>query len=306
MSRILDVAAVHFNVSERGDQGREEAFRQFREAEERLDGTGVDLLVTCEGMSSLSQSVAEAESIHHPGELLTLYRNFALRNRCTVAGSVKLREGESVFNALVFIAPDGSIPGWYAKTFPTPRELERGIVPGPGGVVTGTPAGRLGGVICYDLNFDSLAEEYRKLKPDILCFSSMFHGDHLQKSWAYCARAFFVGAVKDACSSVIDPLGRELAESCYYNRIARARINLDRFILHQDRNLEKFPLIRRKYRKDVLIETNSRLGVSILYSCTPERTAREIAEEFELIELDNLLTSSAEAAAEKRTAGFRR
>ena len=63
MSRILDVAAVHFNVSERGDQGREEAFRQFREAEERLDGTGVDLLVTCEGMSSLSQSVAEAESI---------------------------------------------------------------------------------------------------------------------------------------------------------------------------------------------------------------------------------------------------
>ena len=49
MSKIIDVAAIHFNVSERGDQGRDEAFRQFREAEKRLDGTGVDLVVTCEG-----------------------------------------------------------------------------------------------------------------------------------------------------------------------------------------------------------------------------------------------------------------
>ena len=45
MSKIIDVAAIHFNVSERGDQGRDEAFRQFREAEKRLDGTGVDLVV---------------------------------------------------------------------------------------------------------------------------------------------------------------------------------------------------------------------------------------------------------------------
>ncbi len=303
MSKIVDVAAVHFNVSERGDQGRAEAIRQFREAENRLDGTGVDLVVTCEGMSSLAQKVSEAESLDAPGELLTMYREFALRNACTVAGSVKLSDAGSVFNALVFIAPDGSFPGWYAKSYPTPREMERGIVPGAGAAVTETPAGRLGGVICYDLNFDTLAEEYRSLQPDILCFSSMFHGGHLQNSWAYRARSFFVGAVKDACSSVIDPLGREIAESCYYNRIARARINLDRFILHQDRNIEKFPLIRRKYRKEILIDTNSRLGVSLLYSCTPERTAREIADEFELVGLDSLLNSSAEEADRKRISG---
>ncbi len=296
MAKIIDVAAVHFNVSERGNQGREDALRQFREAEERLDGTGVDLVVTCEGMSTLGWSRAGAERLDAPGELLTTYRDFALRNRCTVAGSVTLSRGDELFNALVLIAPDGTFPGWYAKSYPTSRELERGVVPGTGAAVTETPAGVLGGVICFDLNFDALAEEYRILKPDILCFSSMFHGDHLQRSWAYRTRAFFVGAVKDACSSVIDPLGREIAESCFYNRIARARINLDRFIMHQDLNIEKFPLIRRKYGKEVLIDTNSRLGVSLLYSCTPERTAREIAGEFELVELDSFLTTSARMA----------
>lgn len=296
MSKIIDVAAIHFNVSERGDQERDEAFRQFREAEKRLDGTGVDLVVTCEGMSSLGQTADQAESFEEPGELLSMYRDFSLRNRCTTAGAVKLRIADKIFNALAFIGPDGAFLGHYAKAYPTPRELENGISPGPGAVVVDTPAGRLGGMICYDLNFDALAEQYRALLPDILCFSSMFHGDHLQTSRAYCARSFFVGAVKDACSSVVDPLGRELSESCYYNRIARARINLDRFIMHQDENIEKFPDIRRKYGKEILIDTNSRLGVSLLYSCVPDRTAEEVAREFRLVPLDDLLNRSAELA----------
>ena len=237
--------------------------------------------------------MAQAESFDEPGELLTMYRDFALRNRCMVAGSVKLRVEDKVFNAQVFIGPDGAFTGYYAKAYPTPRELERGISPGSGAVVVDTPAGRLGGMICYDLNFDALAEQYRALSPDILCFSSMFHGDHLQAARAYCARSFFAGAVKDACSSIIDPLGRELSESCYYNRIARARINLDRFIIHQDENIEKFPDIRRKYGKEILIDTNSRLGVSLLYSCVSDRTAAEVAREFELVQLDDLLSRSA-------------
>ena len=290
--KILDVAAIHFNLSECHDQGADEALRQFREAEERLDGTGVDLVVTCEAMESLSQTVADAESFDAPGILLTTYRDFAVRNRCTIAGSVKLRVGDVVHNALAFVGPDGKFLGWYAKSFLTPGEIDRGMTPGPGAKVVETPAGRLGGAICYDLNFDSLAEEYRALAPDVICFASMFHGDHLQISWAYRARAFFVGAIKDGRSTVVDPLGREIAETCYYNRIARTRINLDRFIMHQDKNLEKFPAIRRKYGKDVLIETNSLLGVSLLYSCSPDLSAVQIAAEFELVRLDDLLRAS--------------
>lgn len=70
--------------------------------------------------------------------------------------------------------------------------------------------------------------------------------------------------------------------------------------MHQDQNLEKIPLIQGKYGKAVLIDTNARLGVSLLYSCTPERTAGEIAAEFELVELDSLMNSSAAAAKQKR------
>lgn len=289
MSKIMDVATIHFSVSERGDQGRAEAVRQFGEAAELLNGTGVDLVVTCEGMESIGQTMYEAESAADPGEMLCMYRDFAVRNECTVAGSVKLSEDGKVYNALAFLGPDGRFLGSYKKTFLTEGELRKGLSRGPGATVVETPAGRLGGVICFDLNFDELRDSYRGLKPDILCFSSMFHGAHLSHNWAYQTRSFLTGAVKDGCSFILDPLGRTLNRTTYYNRIAWARINQDRFLMHQDFNRTKFPEIRRKYWKEILIDSDSELGVSILYSCVEGLSAAEVAKEFDLIALDDYL-----------------
>ena len=135
----------------------------------------------------------------------------------------------------------------------------------------------------FDLNFDELRDEYTALHPDILCFSSYFHGDHLQSNWACKTHAFFVGAVKDGTSDIRDPLGRILNSTTYYNRIAWARINLDRFVMHGTRNSEKWPLIRRKYKDKVLIDSHSLIGCALLYSCSDEFTAQDIAQEFNLI-----------------------
>ena len=74
MAHFIDAVSIAFQVDERSSSSRAGVLRQFREAEERLDGTGLDLLVTCEGMSSLGQSVAEAETLEEPGEFLLLYR----------------------------------------------------------------------------------------------------------------------------------------------------------------------------------------------------------------------------------------
>ncbi len=131
--------------------------------------------------------------------------------------------------------------------FPTDESIRKGTLPGSGAVAVDTPAGRLGGILCFDLNFDELRDEYTRLRPDILCFSSYFHGAHVQANWALRTHAFFAGAVKDGTSDILDPLGRVLNSTTYYNRIAWARINLDRFVMHGACNSEKWPDIRRKY-----------------------------------------------------------
>ncbi len=288
MAKFINAASIAFQVDERTKYNRPEAIKQFREAEERLDGTGLDLLVTCEGMSSLGQSMEEAESLENPGEILSLYRNFAMRNQCTVAGSLKLKHEEQIFNALVYALPDGTFAESYKKVYLTSGEVKKGLSPGAHAKTVATPAGKVGGVICFDINFDSLRDEYMQQHPDILCFASMCNGGHILQNWAYKTRSFLVSAVKDGLSMIIDPLGRIVNSTTYYNRTTWARLNLDRFVMHCDHNIDRFPDIRRKYKNDVLIDVDQTLCSAVLYS-NCEKPAQSIAEEFGLIQIDDFL-----------------
>ena len=294
MSRIVDVAGVHFQIPPRREslEAKENVWEQWREAASRLDGTGVDLVVTCEGMESVLQTVETAESVENPGRLMQSYMDFARRNRCVVAGSIKLAEGGHVYNALVYIGQEGEYLGDYRKSFLTYREVEMGLTPGKGAVVVETPVGRLGGAICYDLNFYELWAEYRALNPDIMLFSSMYHGGLMEAAWAYQCRCFFVAACKDNTSDILDPLGRFLTNASFHTLISFARINLDRTMMHLDRNMEKFPAIRRKYGKGVRIDTAPDLGVALLYCERTDLSAADIVQEFELIPLDVLFEQS--------------
>lgn len=291
MAKILDVAAISGMVMERGEEDPREALRQFKEAAGMLQGTGADLVVSCETMM-MNQPRGTGEDPEHPGEILNAYRNFARENRCVVAGASCTITPEGRRQSIVYYGPDGEKLGIYHKMFPTPAAIKAGTVPGNGAVVVDTPAGKLGGILCYDLNFDELRDQYMELAPQILCFSSYFHGGTVMANWAFRSRAFLVGAIKDIGSEIYDPLGRRINATTYCNRIARARINIDYVVCHGDRNSEKYPEIMRKYGKKVLIDLDSPSGCGLIYSCTDEFTARDIAEEFELLPLEKLLRQS--------------
>lgn len=286
MAKIMNVAAVGGMVMERQEEAEGEAIRQFREAAEKLDGTGVDLVVTCETMM-MNQPVGTGEDPRAPGVLLREYSDFARRNRCTVAGAARTLIDGIPRQSILYYGPEGTLLGMYHKVFPTELSIRAGTRPGEGAVTVDAPCGRLGGILCFDLNFDELRDEYTRLKPDILCFSSYFHGDHLPSGWACKTHAFLVCAVKDGTSSILDPLGRIINSSTYCSRIAWARINLDRFVMHGSGNSAKWPAIRRKYKDQVLIDSHSPLGCAVLYSFSDEFSALDIAREFELLELED-------------------
>ncbi len=285
--RKINISTIHFQHP--AELSQQTVLDQFREAEQKLAGTGVDLVVTCEGMESVGQTVDQAESFENPGIMLNTYRDFAVRNQCYIAGSVKLLEKNKAYNALAFIGSEGKFLGSYKKVHLTKGELAKGLVCGTGAQIVDTPIGRLGGVICFDLNYESLKQQYKRLKPDVLCFSSMFHGGLLQKSWAYGCRAFFAAACKDISSDIIDPLGRNLSSSSFHTRITWARVNIDRFVMHGDNNSQHFSEIRGKYGNNVLIDTDSSLGSAILYSEDENISAKQIADEFGLTEIDDYL-----------------
>ncbi len=303
MSYYVNAATMHFTFqAPRKSPGERAATLNYlRNALGNMEGYDLDLLVTCEGFESTCQCADQAEQLENYGEMLGIYSDFAKKEHCTVAASVKLAESGRVFNSLAFIGPEGESLGCYHKNFLTPREYDPiGLSAGKGAVVVDTPAGKIGGLICFDLNFTELLEEYMALKPDILAFSSMYHGGYLQAHWAFQSRAFFVSACKDTASEIRDPLGRVLASSNCYSDCAMQRLNLDRFFMHGDENSNHFPDIMRKYGRAVEIVYPGSLGCAVLYSHMETLSAADIAQEFGLQTADDYFSYSRQLRKDHR------
>lgn len=291
MAKMVKVASLLFESGYCQGQPdiREKVLAELRRNMQRLAHAGLDLLVLSESVESDGMSMDMAESLDKPGEFLKLYLDFARAEKCHVAGSLKLKESGRIYNAIVFIDDRGVPAGIYRKTFLTAGEIDQGMSPGKGATIVETKIGRLGGVICFDLNFRELCAEYAKLRPDIMVFASSYHGSFAQSEWAFTCRSFFVSALPFHGGGIIDPLGTPLCVTDCYHNVAVAEINLDRVIVHLDYNRDKFDAIERKYGSNVRIQIPPNLGPAIIYSNSKSRSATDIAREFKLELLDDYL-----------------
>lgn len=194
-------------------------------------------------------------------------------------------------NRQMFIDRSGKEAGVYDKNHLVWEEHSLSNVAfGKGASVVNTDIGALGGVICYDLNFDELREKYIPLNPEILCFSSMYHGGFVARSWAYTNRCFFVASVQNRQGYMINPLGEVIAEMNPYTPSITKEINLDYVMAHIDYNVGsgKINAMKEKYRELVEIETPRGLGCMMITSGHPEISAKNMAREFEIELLDDL------------------
>jgi len=298
MSKYVKIASVEFAT--KAQKGTPEAHGIVLEETvnilDSLKGSRVDLVAFSESVEG-HQTVEQAEEVDNPGPFLQAFMQFCKAERAHVAAALKIREDGKVYNTITFIGPEGTALGVYKKNYLVIDEIKQiGLTPGNGPLVIDTAIGRLGGVICFDLNYEELRQKYRALKPDILVFSSTFIGDMLQNFWAYDCKTFWVASLpasrRFGCS-IINPMGRFVARGDQYTPILTATINLDRVLVHNDENHVKYPDIRRKYGEEVKIETHPyNLGVSIIYSCSEKRSAEDIIKEFKLELFDDYFERS--------------
>jgi len=190
-------------------------------------------------------------------------------------------------NVILFFDRKGNLAARYAKCFPTIGEMEDGVVPGAEGVVAATDLGKVGFLICFDLNFEELNQEYKKKGAELILFCSMFRGGFLLRTWAMRNRCYLASATPRENSAIVSPLGRILVESSDYERTITRTINLDCAVLHLDYNHRKFGEIRKNYGPEVEIEVASPEAIFLMTSNHPDRSVDEIIDEFELERLDD-------------------
>jgi predicted amidohydrolase len=257
-----------------------------------------DLIVLtewCMQNSPLSASRAEkdahAEPLPEPGPITRLLARKAKQHRAYIIGSYWRQgpQGRGRYNSAVLLDRSGKLAGYYDKMFPTIGEIEDGTLPGRGAVVFDTDFGRIGAMICFDLNFPELTAEYKQKGAKLLCFLSNFRGGRMVPAVAMRNQCFIATAVPGENGVIVDPLGHTLAESSNYGPIIFARINLDSQVVHIDYNADRVRRMKEKYGPAVKVETASPEAVYFLSSCHPQKSIGQMIREFEIETLDAYL-----------------
>ncbi|HID23062.1 MAG TPA: carbon-nitrogen hydrolase family protein, partial [Planctomycetaceae bacterium] len=171
---------------------------------------------------------------------------------------------------------------------------EAGVVPGKEAPVFETDFGRVGMAICFDLNFDELRVRYKQARPDLILFSSMYHGGLMQAYWAYSCRSHFVGAIsgRGTASQIYNPLGELVASTTNYFDFVVARVNLDCALVHLDYNWSKLRAVKAKYGPKVKITDPGWLGSVLIASEHETIDVQSLIDEFQIERLDDYFARS--------------
>ncbi len=227
----------------------------------------------------------------------------ARENHCYLAyPHVRDLEDGSRRNSIELFDREGRSLGYYDKHFPVISETADGkVLPGAAARIFDCDFGRVGGAICFDLNFDEIRSQYAALRPDLILFSSMYHGGLMQGYWAYSCRAHLVTCIAGLQSGVISPVGHPLAMTTNYFNHVTTTINLDCAVAHLDGNWDKLDAMKEKYGPRVSVFDPGYLGAVLVSSETDEFTVRQVVEEFEIELLDDYFARSIAHANRTRT-----
>ena len=215
----------------------------------------------------------------------------AINNHCYIVYSFKKELPDGSFrNNSIMIDRNGKTIGVYNKNFPTIGEMNRGVKAGKSITVVNCDFGRVGMTICFDLLFDEIRENYAKERPDMIVFSSRYHGGIMQSIWAYTTQAYFVSCVEDRPympSEVYNPVGEKVAFTTNYHEYVVATVNLDYEVVHLDNNWEKLAALKEKYGREVTIHDPGYVGVVLVSSESDKVSATEMLKEFDIKNWDD-------------------
>jgi len=197
-----------------------------------------------------------AESV--PGPFTEMASILARRYGAYIICPVWERRNGRIYNAAVLLDRQGQIVGAYDKLHPVASEsydkFEKGVTPGRAPKVFDTDFGRIGILICFDINWRQEWARLKEMGAEIVFWPSAYDGGLPLQARALDHHYYVVSAVRKDHARIIDVLSSVLAQTGPYIDIAEAVIDLDKKVFSTDYNLQKLAALRLKYGRDVTID----------------------------------------------------
>ena len=225
-ARLVRVASV--NLRPRGTHSAEQSVNEFLTVI-RKSVTNADVILLPEGITVVGTGKHYpdvAESI--PGPTTERLGQVAREKHAYIVAGIYEREGAAIYNTAVLIDRTGRFIGKYRKVYLPREEIEGGLTPGSDYPVFRTDFGKVGMMICWDLQYADPARALALRGAEMILMPIWGGNEALAKARAIENQVFLVSSGYDYPTSIVDPTGELLAITRAPGTVATATIDLNR------------------------------------------------------------------------------
>jgi predicted amidohydrolase len=251
--RPVRLAAINYRPAKQTGSA-EETVRQFLEVIEKSVTSPTDLILLPEGMTVVGtgkKPVEVSETI--PGPTTIRLGEVAQRRNTYVVAGIYERENQAVYNTAVLIGRKGEVIGRYRKVYLPREEIEGGLTPGNDYPVFQTDFGKVGVMICWDLQYADPARALALQGAEIVLLPIWGGNEALGKARAIENQVYLAASGYDYPTYILDPKGETIAVAPQRGTAAIATLDLNR--RHADRWLGN---MRGRFMKELRLDVPMR------------------------------------------------
>lgn len=224
--RNVKIATVNFRP--RNTSGPQENLEKFQTFIEQAAEQGADLICLPEGVTVCGTGksyVAVSETL--PGLSTEFLGKLAKKHNLYIAAGIYEREGEVVYNTSILLDRNGNLMGKYRKVSLPREEIEGGITPGEDYPVFDTDFGKVGMMICWDVQFPEPARRLAANGAEIILLPIWGGNEHLFEARAIENQIYLVSSSYDARTGIWDRTGELVAEAPHDGSIVVHTVDLN-------------------------------------------------------------------------------
>lgn len=225
-TRMVNLAAVHYRPRNSGSSQKNlENFAQFitKAAESNADIVCLPEAITLAGTG---QTYIEA-SEPVPGPTTEFLGKLARESSMYIVAGLLERDGPAVYNTAVLIDREGKLAGRYRKVALPREEIEGGVTPGDSYPVFDTDFGRIGMMICWDLEFPEVARQLAMQGAEVLLMPIWGGNLTLASARSIENQIWLVSSSYNMKTGIFDLEGELVAEANEQEPVAMVQVDLN-------------------------------------------------------------------------------
>ncbi len=225
--RNVTVAAINFRPA--GTNSAAESVGRFLDAIEKAVPGKADVILLPEGITVVGTGKKYADVAEPvPGPTTVRLGELARKRSAWVAAGIYEREGIAIYNTAVLIDRQGRVAGRYRKVYLPREEIEGGLTPGNDYPVFQTDFGKVGIMICWDLQYADPARALALRGAELVLLPIWGGNEALPKARAIENHVFLAASGYDHPTYILAPDGETVASAPERGKAAIATIDLNR------------------------------------------------------------------------------